>query len=527
MPIPQYYRQISPGIRPVKAAATVAPDAGLGRAVAGLGEAITGYANKRIARSDALAVSRAWRQLDDWRVSYLTGLPDRRKELSQTALDPNTGANRTGYEAELEAFPDQMREQYQRAAEGLSADARAELEARWNYHAPSWSGEAVTSLRGLEMEDVTLEIDDLVKQDRASEAMYLFEQYKDRYSAAQAGQMQMRIARGAQETRLTGAQGYLREVARAQGWEAASKLPADPQFQATWGIDISESAGMMRDIETFVRDEAAMAEAKRKAILEANNDGVLADAWDGKLDLATLPQRVRRNEVDAAVAAQAREIAKRPDRKDDTLVLAQGYDWVRRVREDPANREKARLFVQQNAGALSEASGKELIRDVETAGKPDDPSLRIGVKTAMTLLDEHYDDGTFGEKGTVEAQKTYIDLMQRLHRWGAEHPQAADDEITSQFDALLKSVAKPGWWQRLRSALGSASLTSDWATPADYAAAHPGSVAVAPAASPAFKPMDADIEPLSLQEFYDTVKTLDGQPEAQQKYYQKWAAKWQ
>ena len=548
--IPQLFRSTAPAYRPQQFAGLAdRAQAGVWQEVGQLGGEIKNYARQQQNRSDVLAASRAWRSLDDWRLKYLQGLPARRKDLAATSLDEESGSNVTGYERELKTFPDSLNAEYDRLAEGLSAQARAMLEERFNLHAPGWSNQAVTALEGLETEDVTSEILDLAGQDRVSDAGELLDQYADRYSPGDLDDLRVRIAQAGVAARVHAVQGYLQDVARQSGWEAASKLLDDPEFQKDWGLDVDEAGNLKTDLNKFVNDAKTLDEAKQKAAKESANDAMIGEADKGTLDLSTLWDRVGPDGADRAIALQAKEIMLKKAQgleKDDVDVLSEGYSWLRRVREDPTKRAEALAYVRGHAASLTEGSRKELIRDLQLAGSTEDPSSRVGVKTANKLIDDHYEIGTFGKIGTPDAQKGYLDVKQEFDRWSRENPNATNAEITAEYQALFASTIKPAAWKQalsgfwkyatfygLMGQLSQAALAS----PVGEAAGPRKSGAWGPEAAirafadfpellPTYKIADPDIEPLSQQEFEDTYISLpEGSPQAD-KYYEKWASKW-
>jgi len=529
--IPQFYRSVAPGIAVQQnAGLAAAANARLGGTIAQLGGALVNYAEAKAERSDILAYSRAWRSLDDWRVKYLQELATRRKDLAATQLDPESGANTTGYELELKNFPDALQAEYERLGEGLSTPARQRLELRFNENAPQWSGQAAHILTTLETEDITSEILELAGQDRASEAAELLDQYQDRFSAGDRQRIETAIAKAQQQGILDAAQRYLQGLAQSSGWEAAETALNDPEFQKAFGLDLAAAGQIKTDLDKFVSDAKALAEGRDRAAKEKADDEVLAEAWEGKLDLATLPQKVRDNEVDATVAGQAREIMlKRLENRttDDLAVLEEAYDWLRRVREDPSKRREASIYVRHHAGSLPQ-SGQDLIKQIQLAGTAADPGSRVGVKVVDRLLDEDYDLGVFGEVGTPEAQRVYLDAKQQWARWSNDHPDATDAEISAKKEAMIQALVKPGFWKRVGSLLSRVGSTTEWGglDQLNESRRAASTAAVAPA-PPVYQGVDSAIEPATVEEFYETVKSLEGQPEAQKQYYDKWARKWQ
>jgi len=519
----RFYRQTPPAVVSRRGAgAGDAAAAGVGRAMQGLGGSIASWAERKAARGDVLAASRAWRQLDGWRLEYMRGLAGRREELSSSALDDESGSNVTGYELELGRFPDAMNAEFERVAAGLSAQGRAMLEERYNAHAPSWSDAAVQLLEGMEMEDVTAEILSLAGQDRASDGLELLALYADRYSPKDRQAIEAALVESAHASRIKAAKGVLRQIADAQGWDAASEQLNDPAFQELYDLDIGDAAGIKREIETFVRDESARAAGLLRAQQEANNDGVLADAWEGKLDLATLPQRVRSNEVDATVAAQARQIMATPKAEDDLDAYVRAQRWLSDVRTGRLKRDAALAQLRGVAGSLTAATFKSLAADIEKAGDPADPASSPQALLLDRMLDEHYESlDTFGTWGTPDAQRQYLQTKGRFRHWLANHPEASDEEVATYWQDLVKPVAVPSfqrkiakwWWDWSFAGI----LQRSYRQARDVFGGAPG-----PAAFDFSDPSDA---PRTQQEFEERVKALPAGSAEQKAYYDKWAGK--
>ncbi len=598
-------------------------------------------------RSNALAAGRAWRQLDEWRLQYLRGLPGRRQDLSQTALDEETGQNVTGYQREMAGFADQMQGEYDRVAAGLSPHAKQMLQHRYDAYAPGWSNQALETLDHLELEDVTAEALDLAQQDRGSDARQLIQLHADRYSPADRQRLEKAIQEAGDESRLAAAQGYLQGVAKDSGWETARQMVEDPEFQKTWGLDLRESAQVdvslqhfaasdkaRRDeavlwsaqrrleeiagaqgwqaaleqaedpawqkeqdltlaesgelqrrlagfagnektrteekrrhdlqdqlsaaaaqvgwdavsknlndpafqrehgleigetatlkgqVETFVRDQSARAEVVRRSELEATNDKFLADAYEGKADLAALPALVRSNKLEAAVAQQVREIMTKPRAENDLEAFIEGERKLAAVRAQTLRPEEAIQWFRSNAGRFNKETWQQDIKDLLRVRDPADPLGRPNVVLLDKLLDDHYDTlATFGKYGTPEAERKYLEAKLRF-RAVARDPAQTDEQLRQAYRDIVYPGVGLRDWARTQSLGG-------YLFGRLFGLAPGAEAGVAEAPQPTalgYQPIDVGREPRSPQEFTDTVKSLPKRSKEQADYYNRWVRKWQ
>lgn len=420
MPIPRFYRSLSPTFRPREAAGVEGrAQAQFGSAVAGAGAALSNWADRRQYRSDVLAASRGARELETWQYSYLRQLNERRAELGVASVDPETGDGRTGYELEVKAWPDRMRGEYERIRGTLSPRAAEMLELQYHQSAPHWSRQTVEILDRMELEDVTAEIGELAQEDRASEALDLLDLYGDRYSPADRQKIEAGIAPASERARLAAVQVYLRGVAKDGGWDAAAQIIHSAEFQETWGLDLQHSAQLRQQVEGFLQDERALEEKIRRDTLEKNNDGVLADAWQGKTEiLAQLPGRIRRNEIDADVAAQAKAILTAPPAANAPDTLEKLLDLQDTVARDPSKAGELKAFARAHASELT----KETYENALKLGTG-------GYSAQMTALNDEVQQAR-AELVTVSEQ----DILSLLQMGGAVKP--AQNERARQVRAV-------------------------------------------------------------------------------------------
>lgn len=534
--IPQFVRQTRPAVAAQSSPGlAAAANAQVGREIMGLGMAIRQWADRKMARSDALAASRAWRQLESWHYEYLQGLPGRRQSLAATTLDPETQRMRTGYEAELTAYPDAAQAQYDRLSEGLSADAKAALEMRYNSVAANWSAQAVDALDRLEMEDVAGEILGLSQQDRASDAMELLELHRDRFSPETATRIEAAVAESSRQSAAAAARTQLRAVAQESGWQAARDLIADPGFQALYGLDLAEAAETKRQIETFVKDEASLAESQAKAAAAARSDDWFVACEKGELavdDETTLGpdamlewglDQVAKGELSYADYAAGKKLLTPGPQEvvDDLDIYAQAQAKLSAVRADSRGKADALDWLRGQRGKLRPETYKGFVADIERAGDPADPMGSPTAKLLDGLIDEnfytvdygdHKGELTFGGMYGSMAESAWIDTKLRFRNWVTKHPEATDAELVQYYkEFFVEPIVRPGVLRRISDWLNSNAETSGYGKwyPQDITLEQPQS------------------EPQTYREFIETVWALPKGSREQTDYYERWHGKWQ
>jgi len=533
--VPQLYKQTGPTVSTQQYAGFGArAAAGIGQAIAGAGASLQRAGEKRIARSDGLAASRAWRQMESYQIGYLRQLPERRDELAAISLDDQTGQNVTGYEAELKQYPDRVNAEFERLAEPLSTDARAAFEVRYNAAAPSWADQTTGSLEGLELEDITTEILDLAGSDQVGAASELFEQYRDRYSASDRHRIGGAVIQAAIDARRDAVQDYLQDVARQSGWPAAAELLSDPEFQQDWGLDLDEASGIKADLASFVHDESARQTRLAVEAKEQASDALIADAYEGKLDVTTLAQRIRDDQIEPAVAKAARAIAVNgPPTMNDPDVYQQALAKVNAAMDDPSERAGALSYLRTKTHKLRPATYEQFSAQLYATTDPADPLARPTVKMLARALDDHYEVfGTFGPVGDRASETAYHQAKEQFWDF-AKNPDATDEQLNDAFAATMP-VAKPsGFWSALWSnltAIGENSASA--ASRSGY-----GDIQPMPAGLPAepqlqslgdlvLRPLaNPNVEPETAEAFEQTyLDILD--PNERDVYYEKWRGKW-
>jgi len=444
--IPQYVRQVAPE-RPGQRLAGLGAQAQsqVGQAIVGLGTRIADRGQEIATRGDALAASRAWRQIDEWRIGYLRQLPDRRKDLSVTQIDPVSGANITGYERELDAFPDALREQIHAVSKGLSSAAKARLQLAYDEAAPRWAQEIATVLDRMEIADVVVEARDLARQGRAASGLELIDLYKDRLGPENYEKLTAEI-------RLSGAQSDLQEIARVGGWQQARQTLQDPQWQQVYGLDVAQAATIRNQLEGFVDQEAQKQEriaAVEREMLERKR---IDQAYQGQLETDEEGVAIYRKEylrgqlTDKAYETIRRLEVRGPRTENDPETYAKLVELKDRVARGAAPAAELKSFATAHADQLTPAAYKDAI---DTAGSPfamqtqaknDAVQRAYGqfVKVQETDLQALLMQGASQEAmrsaGEVRAQQLNLVnmLSDELEEWIRNHPEASRADILRQ-----------------------------------------------------------------------------------------------
>jgi hypothetical protein len=533
--MPQYVQQTAPAVVGQPGAGISAQaEAGVGQALERLGAGIVQMADRQEVRSDILAAGRARRQLADWHYAYFQKLPQRRRELAATQIDPQTGSNVTGYELERGVYPAALDAEFNRLQEGLSARARQMLEQDYNNSAPAWAHQAAGALDTLELEDVTAEALDLAGKDQPGEAMKLFNLYQDRYSPLDRQRYGAALAVASENARVGAVSGYLQSVAEREGWPAAAALLADAGFQKQWGLDLDAAAQMKGRLETFVRDQGTQAENQRKAAWESNNDSVIHDAHEGKLNLLTLWDRVQSqgiDHVDRAVAEQAAKVMVNPAAEDDPGAFVEAERQFSEVRAGNLKPPAAVAWLQANASKFARTTWKQRVEDVMRARDPQEALGKANVVLFDKLIDDHYEVlKTFGDYGTPEAEKKYLDAKMRF-RAAVRDPKLTDEQIAAAYQGIMAPAAQVGWWQRfwqqVSSAPGGRWYPLQNSLPAEPLLGNSLKINEAKPTVGEYQLSRPGGEPRTPEEFRAAVKDLAvTDKEAAQRYYDRWAGKW-
>lgn len=511
--VPQYVRQVAPRYT-APGGQTAVANVGVGNAVSQLGAGIRQAAERKLAREDALAVNRAWRDIEQWQLDYLSGISERREQLSRTQVDPETGNTVTGYQVEIEAFGTKLDERYAQASANLSTRAKEELEKRFNAHAPTYGRYTADTLSTLELEDITAEIKDLAKTDRVADANELFELYSDRYSPADRQKIQATIEAAAVEARLAGARTYLQNTASAQGWDAAVALIDDAKWQQAMGLDIADAATIHNVLSTFARIQEGKEQRAAAVEAEQARNSLFADAMGDKLtDPGQIDQALRAGVLSPTEAKQLYELMKKgPPAQNDPDVFREAVQRVKSAQADPAKTDDVVKWLRGHTTSLRPTTYESFVNQLY---QPDSPLNQPAVKMLNGLIDESYDQGAFGDWGTLDAQMAYARTKQAFIRYSEANPEASDEELNAEYRRLVEPEAKPRWYARirevfLRTGTGLANLYGE-------------PVGVEPIT---FEQADASRPPETVAEFERVLMSLPPGSKAQEDYYRRWADRW-
>jgi len=325
--IPQYVRQVAPEVHGQQMPGLAhRANAGIGEAIAGFGAKLAAWAERKgdlqtarrereAERTAIVAASGADRDLDNRRLRYMLELkdPERRKELTAVSVDPVTGDERSGYDAELDRFGDWMKGQFDELSATMSPRAKQLFEVEYNKKYEAWSGQFVSAVDQLEIEDVTAQAQGLAKEGRAADALALADLYKDRLGPELHGQLAMQLA-------ISGARADLQQVAQVDGWDAARQQLQDPAWQEMYGLDLSEAAGVRGELAGFVNEQEQIAENTRLAKVEQAGDEWLVAAERGQADLDAGLDMVQRNELPYSIYEQGKRFMLQPPEQNDPAV---------------------------------------------------------------------------------------------------------------------------------------------------------------------------------------------------------------
>ena len=449
--IPQYVRQVAPEARvPRLAGLGARADAGIGQALGQLGVSVAAAAQERIHRGDALAASRAWRQLDEWRIGYLRELPRRRATLAAVTVDEISGANVTGYEKELEAFPDALKAKFQEIAQGLSPDARARLETAYNQASVQWSQQVVTALEGMELADITTEARSLASQGRTADAQELLDLYKDRLGPEAHAQL-------ASELMVSGAQSDLQQIAGVDGWQKARETLQDPQWQAIYGLDVAEAHKIRLALEGFVAEEQAKAARIHAMEQQALERQRIDQAYQGTVDM----DQARAEYLSGQLTEKAYETIRRLDvqgarTENDPRTYAQLIameDAVQRGARPAADLED---FAKANADKLKRSTYESAMAmalnpfSMQVQAKNDAVQRAYGqfVRVQETDLEALLMQGASNEamRSAGDARAHQLNLVNmlsdELEEWIQKNPDATRAEILRQGRMIQVQIAQ-------------------------------------------------------------------------------------
>lgn len=507
--------------------------AGIGHAIGQIGQFITAEAREAEAKTKDLQVR-----------TEAAGFVQK-KALAYNSLVSELGS------ISDPAVQDQRHREFMASIEeglsGLSEEAQGYAKLQLAQHVPAWDANIRTGIqmeRGRQSDTLlkSLDQDAVATRNTAYYEDYLMQRLAtgmetNQTAALKRDDIERRVTEelAIDEVAKTG-----NAIAQEKGTAAAIEyLNSGKPFYGT-GVNPQRKQQVLdQQVGLLTRFQAQAAQEARQAEAAALHNGIelyVAAAQGNPVDLKDAGEKAGKGLLDPLYFRLATEMVKAgPAKQDDLTVLAASYDWLRKIREDTTLREQGLAYVMKNApGNLKGETAASLVREIQTAGSLEDAGGRLGLKVAQSLLDDHYDLGTFGDKKTPEAQKQYLAVKQELSRWGKDNPKATEEQITGEYQALLDRIVKPSFWQRVRNYLWNTGGTTEWGAmqalgerqaatlevPGDEWTGGYGTFGT-------YQVMDPSVEPLTVEEFYDTYKSLpQGSPERAD-YYGKWAKKWQ
>lgn len=449
--IPQYVRQTPPQSRgPQLTGLAQRANAGIGAAVAQFGSRLAGWADQKLdvrraqeereaERAAIVAAGAKHRDLDDRRLRYMLDLrnPQRRQELSAVAVDPVTGAERSGYDVELDRFGDWMQGQFDELSEGLSPRAREVFQAEYDGKYGAWAGQFAQAMDGLEIEDVTARTRDLARSGRAAEALTELDLYRDRLGPERHQKLSVELA-------ITGAQKDLQAQAELGGWESARALLQDPAWQETYGLDVAEAAGVRNALAGFVNDEAQRSARQTAVEQELLARRRIDEAYEGTVDL----DAVRAEYLSGSLPAEAYESVRRLTvegrrLQNDPAAYAAYVDLKDAVARGARPAAELKAFAVANAGLLTAATFQEAL---DTAGNPFSMQVQAKndavqraygqfVRISEDSLAELLRSGVSGEemKTAADERAQQLNLVNivsdELEEWIRKNPDATRAEV--------------------------------------------------------------------------------------------------
>ncbi len=463
--IPRFYSTTPVQYRsPQTAMVAAAEEARAGQSAAQMGAQISAWGTREMGREDRLSVSRGWAQFDETIRDYLRQIPERRKELRQTRVDPVSGSTITGYQAEIDKFPDFLQEQLGKVGAGLSRTAKEALEERYNTHKPQLADYVAKTLSHLELEDVTSEILDHAKADRLADAMELFELYQDRYSPNDRQRIQAQIDDAVARTRLATAATFLQDMAAEEGWDETAQLIADPNWQKALGLDIGESAQNLRTLETFVAAQAGRAAREQKFGIEQAKTRLFADALaDQPVDPAEIDAAIRSGVVSTAEGKQLYELVRKgPAAENDVETMIAARRMIDGIERGTVTSEQTVAFLRANVSRLKPETLATLTKEATDVWSFQARAVANVRRFAVTQLVSG-DDDLLDRLRMLGAGKDILTPLEarrkqeyrlveyvetQLRDWMAQNPQATYEEAAARGRQWIDQVQQLDQMQR-------------------------------------------------------------------------------
>ena len=450
-----------------------------------------------------LAYLRGARSFDDVRLQEMQGLTGRREALRATSIDPETGQTTTGYQQEIQRFPDWLNEQFEQIAAPMGKDARDQFEAYYLQNATRWSQEFAELLKGMELDDVQKETKDLATAGRSAEAHALLLLYRDQFSAEQYDRLESQI-------QTDGAMADLQATAELEGWAAAQAQLSDPEYQKARGLDTAEASAVYSSLRSFVADQRAISDRQTQQLQDANAMSALADAEQGTLNLEAAQQQVLAGTLERSVYEQARKIMLAPVSQNDPEASARAFDLV-------ADVEAGRITPREGLNQLNAMAGQLTpgFRDARIADLTDTSTLGAALRDAssqarrelvtmtdqnLTFADLMLTDDQLKQKARDQRvrQERLLDYHDtQMRQWYREHPDASEEDIYVE-SAKIRARLRPMTDKQQQSLLAAWDLqTVGWDVPWGF-----GNVTIGPMNEPP-APATGD-KPRTQQMRYDT-----------------------
>ena len=300
---------------------------------------------------------------------------------------------------------------------------------------------------------------------------------------------------------------------------AALAALRDPKTFAGLDLDAQQVSAFRDGLHAQLDVQRAVASQEARAADQSRQRAgaqAIAAAYAGQLDVPTTIEAMASGAMAPDDARTAIELAtKGPVEANDGETFMAAERLVSMVRNRQIGKDDALERLRPMAKKLTGATWQAKVQAIEKAGDPEDPLGRPGVRLFDSLIDEHYTNlGTFGDWGDPQAEQRYIDAKQRFAAWVAKNPEATDEQISTQFRSLVVPIAEPGKLERMGRFLWRMQPFArdyEW---------------VRGDAEGGYELTTPELEPLTQQEFEDTVKSLPGGSKEQTEYYHRWIKKW-
>ncbi len=394
----------------------------------------------------------------------------RRKDLGAITLDPVTGDNVTGYEKELDAFPDAMKQRFGELSLDLSEAAKRQLGLQYNDASPQWAQEAVQILDGMERQDAVAETTELARAGRAADALQILEIRRETLGPELHQKLTSQVL-------LLGAMADLQQVAAIDGWDAAASELQNPDWQRRYHLDLSQADTVREKLAGFVNQSRAQAKDELENEREKSRDVLNDQLAERKLtyeliDLSNLDESEQQQYVawmrqDADRRLTGQKIVTdewiRHDLKARALDIARGRAEYRDVLNSATEAKAAGkldddAYRDVLAAARTELSGMhaEILRSTSRSAER---QLVTVSESAIERYAELMSRGTPGAKDILARAENQRQLEYRLvdlhdsqiRAFLQANPEATTDDLERQSRKILLGLRKSDAAQRART----------------------------------------------------------------------------